>query len=150
MLLAPRYSHLLEEAIVISQEGSILSSEQETQDSFQQSEVEDTSHSSDIPSTTIWKCVKRFLFSYLPTLPKSSSTVRKGPLSFQLSLPIPPGDILSKPRGPVITPACAPLSEPKHPKELVVLHPAPQSQTTSYISRMKKPQQQCQGPCPRV
>ena len=137
-LLAPRYSHLLEEAISISQEGSTLSPGQET---FPQSEVKETSRSSDVPSMTIGKRVKGLLFSYLPTLPKSSSTVsRKAPLSVQPSLPIPPIEILSKPRGPVITPARAPLLKPKHPKELVVLHPAPQPPTVSYIPRLKKPQ----------
>jgi hypothetical protein len=139
-LLAPRYSHLLEEAIAISQQGS--PGQEET---FLQSEViEETLHSSDVPSTTIGKRVKGFLFSYLPTLPKSSSSAvsssRKAPLSVQPSLPIPPIEILSKPRGPVVTPARAPLLKPKHPKELVVLHPAPQPPTISYIPRLKKPQ----------
>ena len=137
-LLAPRYSHLLEEAIAISQEGSTLLPEQETSPQF---EVQETSDSTDVPSTTIGKRVKGLLFSYLSTLPKpSSSTVRKAPLSVQPSLPIPPIEILSKPRGPVITPARAPLSKPKHPKELVVLHPAPQPPTISHIPRLKKPQ----------
>ena len=138
-LLAPRYSHLLEEAIAISQQGSTLP---ETQDSIlhYQYKVDDKSHSSDVPSTTIGKRVKGFLFSYLPTLPKSSSTARKGPVSLQPSLPIPPIEILSKERGPVVTPARAPLLKPKHPKELVVLHPAPQPPTVSYIPRLKKPQ----------
>ena len=141
-LLAPRYSHLLEEAIAISQEGSTLSPEQET--AFPQFEVEDTSqHSSNVPSSTaIGKRVKGFLFSYLPTLQKSSSsTVKKAPLPAQPGLPLPPIEILSKPRGPVTTPARAPIEKPKHPKELVVLHPAPQKPpTVSHIPRMKKPQ----------
>ena len=139
-LLAPRYSHLLEEAIAVSQQGSILSPEQETQDSFPESEIEDTSHSDDVPSETIGKCVKGFIFSYLPTLPKSSSAAKKTPIPVQPSLPIPPDDILSKPRGPVTTPARIPLSKPKHPKELVVLNPAPQPSTISYIPRAVKPQ----------
>jgi hypothetical protein len=139
-LLAPRYSHLLEEAIAISQQGS--PGQEET---FPQSEVEETEtlHSSDVPSTTIGKRVKGLLFSYLPTLPKSfSNTVKKAPLSVQPGLPLPPIEILSKPRGPVITPARAPLIKPKHPKELVVLHPAPplQAPTISHIPRLKKPQ----------
>lgn len=168
-LLAPRYSHLLEEAIAISQEVSTLSPEQETfefpqseindtssdisstiaisergltlspeQETFLQSEVKDTSHSSDVPSTTIGKRVKGLLFSYLPTLPKLS--VSKAPPSVQPTLPLPPIEILSKPRGPITTPARAPILKPKHPKELVVLHPAPQPPTISHIPRLKKPQ----------
>ena len=138
-LLAPRYSHLLEEAIAVSQQGSTLSPGQGRHDSFPQSEIEDTPHSCDVPSTTIGKRVKSFLFSYLPSLSKSSSAARKAPISFQPSLPVPPIDILSKPRGPVVTPARAPLSKPKHPKELVVLNPAPQPTTISHIPRMIKP-----------
>ena len=173
-LLAPRYSHLLEEAIAISQEKSTTPSpspepEQETfsdvsstiaisqagwttpspeQETFSHFEVKDTSHSSDIPSnttTTIGKRVKGLLFSYLPTLSKSSSsssTTKPPPISVQPSLPIPPIEILSKPRGPISTPARAPIVKPKHPKELVVLHPAPQPPRppVSQIPRLKKPQ----------
>ena len=174
-LLAPRYSHLLEEAIAISQDGSTLSPEQvtfprseindtfsdnsstiainergltlspEQEETLPQCEVKDTSHSSgsNVPATTIGKRVKGLLISYLPTLPKlssSSTTVSKAPLSVQPSLPLPPIDILSKPRGPITTPARAPILKPKHPKELVVLHPAPQPQTVSHIPRLKKPQ----------
>ncbi|KAF8817055.1 hypothetical protein BYT27DRAFT_6941902 [Phlegmacium glaucopus] len=138
-LLAPRYSHLLEEAINISQQGSILSPGQETQVSFPQPEVEDTPHSCDVPSTTIGKRVKGLLFSYLPTLSKSSSTTKKALNPLQPSLPLPPIDILSKPRGPVVTPARAPLPKPKHPKELVVLNPAPQATRISHIPRVIKP-----------
>ena len=99
--------------------------------------------SSDVPSTTIGKRVKGLLFSYLPTLQKSSSsstTVSKAPVPTQPSLPLPPIEILSKPRGPITTPAPAPIMKPKHPKELVVLHPAPQPPTVSHIPRLKKPQ----------
>ena len=141
-LLAPRYSHLLEEAITISQQGLTLSPEQEREDSpSPQSEIEDTSYCNDVPSkTTIGNRVKGFLFSYLPTLPKSSTTTKKSRIPLQPSLPIPPMDILAKPRGPVITPARPPVSKPKHPKELVVLHPAPRPSTTiSQIPRKIKP-----------
>ena len=175
-LLAPRYSHLLEEAITISQEGSTVSPEQVTfpqfeindtahssdvsstiaisergstpspkQETFALSEVKDTSHSSesDVTSTTIGKRVKGLLFSYLPKLSKlssSSTTVSKASLPVQPSLPLPPIEILSKPRGPITTPARAPILKPKHPKELVVLNPAPQPPAISHIPRMKKPQ----------
>ena len=95
-----------------------------------------------IAPPTIGKSVKGRLFSCLPTLPKSSSSssTTKPPLSVQPTLPLPPIEILSKPRGPVTTPARAPVVKPKHPKELVVLHPAPQPPTISHIPRLKKPQ----------
>lgn len=138
-LLAPRYSHLLEEAINISQQGSIVLPEQETHDTLPQSEIEDPTHADDVSSTTIGKRVKSFLFSYLPTLPKSPSMAKKAAVSLQPSLPLPPVDILSKPRGPVVTPARAPVLKSKHPKELVVLHPAPKPSTISHIPRITKP-----------
>jgi len=138
-LLAPIYSHLLEEAITTSQQGSTLLPGQEAQDNFPQWGMEDTLHSYDVLSTTIGGRVQGFLFSYLSTLPKLSSTTRKALIPLQPSLPLPPNDILAKPRGPVITPARAPLSKPKHPKELVVLHPAPQRSTISHIPRIRAP-----------
>ena len=113
------------------------------QETFPQSEVKDMSRFSDVPSTTIGNSVKGLLFSYLPTLPKTSSsstTVSKASLPVQPRLPLPPIEILSKPRGPIATPARAPILKPKHPKELVVLQPAPQPLTISHIPRLKKPQ----------
>ena len=59
------------------------------------------------------------------------------PLS-QPGLPLPPPDLLSKPRGPITTPARPPLPKAKHPKELVQLHPAPlPAPKTSFIPRLK-------------
>jgi len=163
-LLAPRYSHLLEEAISISREGELaravnpdlgreelsFASELESR-SFEHSE-DDTSKDLDkeeeereedmstiLPaqsttrpppqqsSVTVGNRVKGFLFSYLPSLskPRSSLPVRKPQLPRQPGLPLPPPDILEKPRGPVTTPARPTLPRTTAPKELVSLNPAP-------------------------
>ena len=160
-LLAPRYSHLLEEAIAISREGELppaftpeseggessFASESDSR-SFEHSQgdgsrdmderEEDTSMIlatpvticppvQEQPKTTVGNRVKGFLFSYLPTLskPPSSLPSRKLQLSRQPGLPLPPPDILEKPRGPVTTPARPALPRVQAPKELVNLNPAP-------------------------
>jgi len=79
------------------------------------------------PKTTVGNRVKGFLFSYLPSLskPPSSLPSRKLRLPRQPGLPLPPSDILEKPRGPVTTPARPALPRVQAPKELVNLNPAP-------------------------
>ena len=159
-LLAPRYSHLLEEAIAISREGEVplaLTPESAREEpsftsepslSFERSQgdtsgelderEEDTStilstpvttrpSGQEQPKTTVGNRVKGFLFSYLPTLskPPSSLPSRKLQLPRQPGLPLPPSDILEKPRGPVTTPARPALPRVQAPKELVNLNPAP-------------------------
>lgn len=133
-LLAPRYSHLLDEAISVSQNqpihspaSNIIPIEQEVEDTA------DTTTHTPIPETpppisaqppsSIGKRMKGFLFSYLPTLSKApkqtkSQIPRPG-------LPLPPREILEKSRGPISTPVRPPLPKPRHPKELVNLHHAP-------------------------
>ncbi|KAG6814665.1 hypothetical protein H0H93_012677, partial [Arthromyces matolae] len=155
-LLAPRYSHLLEEAVAVSQlpdpdpvdtnganesNGSIEGASDES--SFDHEEVDantsiettatsesdpSSPHSSSAtadPSNTLQTRVKGFIFSYLPTL--SSKTPASKPKSSRPGLPLPSPSVLenSKSRGPIITPARAPLPKPTHPKELVNLQPAP-------------------------
>ncbi|KAF5349204.1 hypothetical protein D9756_009318 [Leucocoprinus leucothites] len=105
---------------------------------------------------TIGKRVKGIIFSYLPTLRKTPSTsnatsthdtnskprkLRSRP-STRPGLPLPPQEVLSKPRGPVVTPARAPLPKPVHPKELVNLQQAPPIQPpASKIPRVVHPRQ---------
>ncbi|KAJ2923865.1 hypothetical protein H1R20_g13228, partial [Candolleomyces eurysporus] len=139
-LLAPRYSHLLDEARIISGEVADMSMQQDSQggdteeqpsepDELPTAEphdetsvefptVESTpqpSESRDLryrtPGTTFGKKLKGIFFSYLPT----------------------------KSRGPVETPERPPLPKVPHPKELVELHPAPLPKP-SMIPRPKQPQ----------
>ena len=167
-LLAPRYSHLLEEAIAVSQmttEAEDKSSavvevdpDKVHEDEDEEAEVAnatmivetDVSSSSSSSSSvaapapapkSIGNRVKGFLTSYLPTL---SKTAPAGPkktghqVPRQPGLPLPPLDLLEKRRGPIETPVRAPQPKPKHPKEMVNLHPAPGKATM--IPRAKKPQ----------
>ena len=164
-LLAPRYSHLLEEAIAVSQmtteaddKSPAVVEVDPDKDEDEEAEVANATMivESDVPSSSssvpapapapvpksIGNCVKGFLTSYLPTL---SKTAPAGPkkaghqVPRQPGLPLPPLDMLEKRRGPVETPVRVPLPKPKHPKEMVHLHPAPEKKTTM-IPRAKKPQ----------
>ena len=77
------------------------------------------------PSTLSTR-VKGFFTSYLPVLSsKSSSTTAHLRKPRQPGLPLPPPDVLSKPRGAVSTPARPAIPRVVPPKELVELHPAP-------------------------
>ncbi|KAJ7089355.1 hypothetical protein B0H15DRAFT_981464 [Mycena belliarum] len=182
-LLAPRYSHLLEEAVAVSgaggggvgraeekgedEEGGEDGGEQQEEAQEQQEEEGDASFDSSVdgdadadmaPATplrereapmtkpkpapapkpaTIGKRVSGFLFSYLPTLAKSAP--RRPPGATRPRLPLPPPDVLAKPRGPVKTPVRAPLPRAPAPKELVTLQPAPAPAPKTLIPRRAAP-----------
>ncbi|KAF9003433.1 hypothetical protein BDQ17DRAFT_1390559 [Cyathus striatus] len=91
-----------------------------------------------VPPPSIGKRVKGFFFSYLPTLSRvlPSNKLRK---PAQPGLPLPPPDVLEKPRGPVATPIRPAAPKPIPPKELVQLHPAPAPPKPSMIPRVAKP-----------
>lgn len=154
-LLAPRYSHLLEEAVAVSQLGikhpetsvTDVGTDGDMASDGSASTLADgeddslppkrTNHLSEAPAT-IGKRVKGFLFSYLPTLSKTtSSTTRMR--QHKAGLPLPPPEVLEKSRGPISTPIRPPLPKVKPPKELVHLNPAPHPKT-SLIPRVRKPQ----------
>jgi hypothetical protein len=157
-LLAPRYSHLLEEAISISkelpqitltdasQESDIMLGEHES-DSSKSTLVEDSElvrepspTLAEIQPDTIGKRVKGILFSYLPTLKKSATKTPKR--HGHPGLPLPPQDVLTKPRGPVNTPAREPVPKVIPPKDLVHLQQAPPMQTpTSKIPKVVHPKE---------
>jgi hypothetical protein len=89
---------------------------------------------------TIGKRVKGFLFSYLPTLSKTAPPpTRRAPLHAGPRLPLPPLELLEKPRGPVTTPARPPLPKTRAPKELVSLQPAPPPKPKSLLPRRAPP-----------
>ena len=157
-LLAPRYSHLWdaasknlpqatkgsegtsqEEADAAHSDASVTTSTlvEEERELVPASEPSEPDH--DKP-TTIGKRVKGILFSYLPTLgktPKSKSKNQKW-----TGLPLPPEEVLSKPRGPVATPAKAPITKTIHPKELVHLQQTPPiPPIASKIPRVVHPKQ---------
>ncbi|KAF7335933.1 hypothetical protein MSAN_02306600 [Mycena sanguinolenta] len=184
-LFAPRYSHLLEEAVAVSRsergpeeeqedaDGDVslegeeqLEEQEEEQEQEQESSFDssvdsedaemvpatplrereerlDSQHPAPEPSTaTIGNRVKGFLFSYLPipTLAKTAPPpTRKAPLHAGPRLPLPPLELLEKPRGPVTTPARPPLPKTRAPKELVNLNPAPQPKQKSLLPRRAPP-----------
>ncbi|KAF7348479.1 hypothetical protein MVEN_01365200 [Mycena venus] len=189
-LFAPRYSHLLEEAVAVSggpapraSEGEMETEESEDvsfaedqdtglseehsqeqeqeqqQDSSFESSVDDEDaemvpatplrerEDSQYPATTqpaepatIGKRVKGFLFSYLPTMAKTAPPpTRRPPTHAGPRLPLPPLELLEKPRGPVTTPARPPLPKTRAPKELVSLQPAPPPKPKSMLPRRAPP-----------
>ncbi|KAF9444647.1 hypothetical protein P691DRAFT_778122 [Macrolepiota fuliginosa MF-IS2] len=198
VLAAPRYSHLLEEAIRVSKDLPIeLGEASQRDDDLQESdtalEEEEELESEDSPTTlveedeqeqeysllverelepeleydsepesesepmlepepepeptTIGKRVKGLLFSYLPTLkkhtpPTNNTTTKTKADPRRPGLPLPPKEVLEKPRGPVMTPARGPIPKTVHPKELVHLQQAPPVQPpASKIPRVVHPKQ---------
>lgn len=164
-LLAPRYSHLLEEAIAVSRDQpepeadqSVSSLEPEEADVTANSVASDDPDGSHVgddssasveqvvpttpeqPSPGISKRVKGFFFSYLPTLSKSAPPQKSEKLrSSQPGLPLPPPEVLGKARGPISTPVRPPLPKPIHPKEQVHLQHAPPPKKSA-LPRPSKPQ----------
>lgn len=167
-LLAPRYSHLLEEAIAIGQDQSQTEPEPDVSVEFVNAEVSaamiqpvlsagetplDSSLVSDesavnieqdrspvASSPGISKRVKGFFFSYLPTLSKTMPHQKSEKLrSSQPGLPLPPPEVLGKARGPISTPVRPPAPRPIPPKEQVHLQHAP-SPKKSTLPRPSKPQ----------
>ncbi|KAJ4500771.1 hypothetical protein C8R41DRAFT_977247 [Lentinula lateritia] len=141
-LLAPRYSHLLHEAVAISRE---LASEEP---SLTNSKMETLSHLSfgdpTVKTSSLPKAGLGRLFSYIPGFLKPPASNRKAHDS-KPGLPLPPAEIIDKHRGPIVTPARPPAPKSKPPKELVNLHhqPVPDKKEKSKIPR-KIPQRMVQ------
>ncbi|KAK7046835.1 hypothetical protein R3P38DRAFT_2506806 [Favolaschia claudopus] len=89
---------------------------------------------------TIGGRVKGFIFSYLPTMAKTAPPPTRRPAHAGPRLPLPPLELLEKPRGPVTTPARPPLPKTRAPKELVNLQPAPPQKPKSFLPRRAPPQ----------
>ena len=137
-LLAPRYSHLLEEAKSLSKQDSLGTGSRPPGESPAPltpavddgpvdgiiSPVKQEESEQEIPLTpSVRSRVKGFLFSYLPTL-KKKTPAQKTHEPARPGLPLPPRELLEKPRGPIITPQPRPVPRSTHPKELVHLQHA--------------------------
>ena len=150
-LLAPRYSHLLEEAKSLSKQDSLGPRAAPDESPAPPTPVATdgpvdavTSHvkqeesEQEIPLTpTVRSRVKGFLFSYLPTL-KKKTPAQKYHEPARPALPLPPPELLEKPRGPIITPKPKPAPRSTHPKELVHLQHAPTPSVIPTLPRIPK------------
>ncbi|KAI9510178.1 hypothetical protein F5148DRAFT_1181341 [Russula earlei] len=150
-LMAPRYSHLLEEAKSLSVHDNPGSSTPGELAALPSPAADNngvvtgaTSHTipdesvQEVPSTpSVGSRMKGFIFSYLPTLKKKTPAQKKHE-PVRPGLPLPPPELLEKPRGPVITPQPRPAPRPAHPKELVHLQQAPQPSRIPMIPRVPK------------
>ena len=126
-LMAPRYSHLLEEAKSLSKP-----------DSARSCPPEDEPTTPEVPPTpSVGSRMKGFFFSYLPTL-KKKTPVLKTREPARPGLPLPPPEVMEKPRGPVVTPQPKPLPRPTHPKDLVHLQHAPVPSRIPTLSQVPK------------
>ncbi|CDO73904.1 hypothetical protein BN946_scf185016.g61 [Trametes cinnabarina] len=164
-LLAPRYSHLLEEAVAISKgEGHLHSSSSKPveyrsasvpapapEQHERRTENEGDTTMTDAaqpqatseppeatPSRSITSRMKGFFFSYLPTASKKSQP-KKPTAPAHPGLPIPPPEVFQKPRPPISTPVSKPASKPVPPKELVQLHHAPPPKPSMIPRLSQKP-----------
>ncbi|KAJ3876513.1 hypothetical protein F5051DRAFT_331780, partial [Lentinula edodes] len=141
-LLAPRYSHLLHEAVAISREPA------SEEPSLTNSKMDTLGHPSfgdpTVKTSSLPKAGLGRLFSYIPGFLKPPASTRKAHDS-KLGLPLPPAEIIDKHRGPIVTPARPPAPKSKPPKELVNLHhqPVPDKKEKSKIPR-KIPQRMVQ------
>ncbi|KZP28154.1 hypothetical protein FIBSPDRAFT_1039810 [Athelia psychrophila] len=139
-LLAPRYSHLLEEAISISHE-TPQDAVVEADDDKSFMHLEPKSGQTEQESPGMSHRVKGFFYSYLPTLSKTTSAPAKQRRTVpkQPGLPLPPPDVLGKSRGPISTPIRPLVPKPIPPKEQVQLQPAPVMKKSA-LPRLTKPQ----------
>lgn len=147
-LLAPRYSHLLEEAKSLSKEDSLgprtpgespaplTPSANDRPVDGMTSHVKQEELEQEIPlSPTVGSRVKGFLYSYLPTLKKKTPAQKRHEPA---RLPLPPPELLEKPRGPIMTPQPKPAPRSTHPKELVQLQHAPSPTLIPTLPRIPK------------
>lgn len=142
-LLAPRYSHLLEEAIAVSQDQPVIDitssataeakgaefhpdAGEQVDDNFSRVSADDSAADQTITTPEKFQSgiskVKGFFTSYLPTLSKSAPPKTRIPRPGKPGLPLPPPEVLGKTRGPISTPARQPLPKVITPKEQVYLH----------------------------
>jgi len=113
-LLAPRYSHLMDEAVAISRGGG----------------GEPPASSSGVTvktppdSPSLFRRLTSPLFSYLPLLSKGTSEELSKDVD-KSGLPLPPPELFEKERDPIVTPAPKVPPKPTHPKDQVELHTVP-------------------------
>jgi hypothetical protein len=125
-LLAPRYSHLMDEAVAISKGTS-----GEPSGSSSQVTVKEPP---DSPS--LLRRLAFPLFSYLPLLSKGTSEEpSKG--EDKSGLPIPPPELFEKERAPIVTPAPKMAPKPAHPKDQVELHAIPPKPSMIPLPKME-------------
>ena len=110
-LLAPRYSHLMDEAVAIGRGAG----------------GEPPASSSGVTvkappdSPSLFRRLTSPLFSYLPLLSKGTSEDLFKDAD-KSSLPLPPPELFEKERDPIVTPAPKVPQKPTHPKDQVELH----------------------------
>lgn len=113
-LLAPRYSHLMDEAITISRSTGGESSGSSS----------GVTVKAPPDSPSLFRRITSPLFSYLPLLGKGASEELQKERD-KSGLPLPPAELFEKERDPIITPAPKAPVKPTHPKDQVELQAVP-------------------------
>jgi len=113
-LLAPRYSHLMGEAVSISRGAGGEPS----------GSLSGVTVKAPPDSPSLFRRLASPLFSYLPLLSKGTSG--EPPKDTDKNcLPLPPPELFEKERGTIVTPAAKLPPKPTHPKDQVELHTVP-------------------------
>ena len=113
-LLAPRYSHLMDEAVAISKSTAGQPGGS--------SSVVTVKAPPDSPS--LLRRLTSPLFSYLPLLSRATSEGQPKEED-KSGLPLPPPELFEKERGPIVTPLPKVPQKPAHPKDQVELQAVP-------------------------
>lgn len=113
-LLAPRYSHLMDEAVAISKGTGGESSGSSS----------GVTVKAPPDSPSLFRRIASPLFSYLPLLSKGTSGESSKDQD-KSGLPLPPPELFEKERDPIVTPVPKVPPKPAHPKEQVELHTVP-------------------------
>ena len=125
-LLAPRYSHLMDEAVSINQGAG----GEPSGSSF------GVTVKAPPDSPSLFRRLATPLFSYLPLMSKGTSGEPSKDAD-KSGLPLPPPELFEKERSTIVTPAPKVPPKPTHPKDQVELHTVP-----SKPSMIPKPKMQ--------
>jgi len=147
-LLAPRYSHLMDEAVLISRNAG----------------GEPSGSSSGVTvkappdSPSLFRRITTPLFSYLPLLSRGASGEQPRDAD-KSGLPLPPPELFEKERDTIVTPAAKLPPKPTHPKDQVELHsvppkpsmiPKPRMQPRRLVDLRPAPQKPEPEPAPKI
>ncbi|KAF9258887.1 hypothetical protein L218DRAFT_1004415 [Marasmius fiardii PR-910] len=153
-LMAPRYGYLLEEAERVSQGKPTVPPPEDLETNEDIEEINDSGETDETPNVSLDSNssasvqesqglggrMKGLIFSYLPTLAKNGDkNLKKPSRPTQGGLPLPPPEVLTKPRGPVATPARSMIPREPAPKELVTLNHQGLPPETRIPQRKEKP-----------
>jgi hypothetical protein len=140
-LYAPRYSHLMEEAVAytpytpevpgVSVSGDISMDESDDYHIPASVEPGPSAPTDSAPPQSLGGRMKNYLFSYLRSPKPASKFLSKPDSKLSTGLPLPPKEFLERPRPVQYTPAKGPAPRDLHPRDIIELHPVSPPPTRS-------------------